>query len=75
MFGKEHMGTNVVNDMKYVKTIWNGADKRNIQNKRRKQNKFIFITKYEMIHLKHYYGSIIVRKIVLRVCVCVCVCD
>ncbi len=42
-----------------------------------KQNKFIFITKHAMIHLKHYYGSIIVRKIVfcVYVCVCVCVCD
>ena len=38
------------------------------------QNTFIFITKHVMIYLKHYYGSIIVRKIVLCVCVCVCVC-
>ena len=54
------METNVVNDMKIVKMIWNGADKRDIQNKRHKQNKFIFITKHAMIHLKHFYGSIIV---------------
>ena len=38
-----------------------------------KQNKFIFITKHAMIHLKHYYGSITVREIILCVCVCVCV--
>ena len=39
-----------------------------------KQNKLIFITKHAMIHLKYYYGSIIIRKIVLSVRMCVCVC-
>ena len=41
-----------------------------------KQNKLIIITKYAMIHLKYYYGSITIREIILSVCVCVvCLCD
>ena len=48
------------------------ADKRNIQNKATNKTN-LYITKHAMIHLKHYNGSIIVRKIVLCVCVYVCV--
>ena len=36
-----------------------------------KQNKFIFITKHAIIHLKYCYGSIL---LVSPVCMCVCVC-
>ena len=55
--------------MKDVLTIWNGADKRNIQNKRHKQNKFISWQYIQWKHLKHYYGSITVRENILWSCV------
>ena len=60
------METNEVNDMKR-----RGQKEHSKQGDQ--QNKFIFITKHTMIHLKQHYGSIILRKIVLCVCVCVCV--
>ena len=43
------------------------------KTKRHKQNKFIFQQYMQCNILKHYYGSISVREIIL--CACVCVCD
>ena len=52
----------------------NGADKMNIQDKAVQTKQIYISTIHAMKHLKHYYGSITVRGIILCVCVCVCVC-
>ena len=54
--------------------IWNGADKRKIQNKAAWTKQIYILTIHTMKHLKHYYGSITVRENILCVCVCMCEC-
>ena len=63
--------------------IWRQMQQMNVDMKRReqkesskrgdKQNKFIFMTKHSMMHLKYCCGSTLLVQIVLCVCVCVCV--
>ena len=63
-----------VNEVMIWKRYETVRTKRTFKTKQYKQNKFISQQYMQWIILKHYYGSITVREIILCVCVCVCVC-